>query len=1105
MRLARWLSTRGDELGVTAYMSGGTVRQSGASEVHSRGCEMRDQSNQLILTWLSPLLLAVVLGTTPPTARAQTWQELIAPVDSLAGRASPESTLAATLAVLHQAEAAFGPSDTSVAILWGRVAVQYEQLAEYSEATAAYERKHEIERARFGPQSPQVAATLYDLGFMCRFRGEFEKAAEIFARALDIRRAQAPPDSVELARVLYGISDVEFCRGHYHNAQRQCAIVLEIWIRTLGPRHVDVFKARLMMGKIDGALGRLEDAAIDFRKAVAGAVAALGEEHLYTGMAVTSLAGALQLIGDYAGSEACYRRALAIYDSTVGPQHPEYARARFSLGALHLQVGQYDNASADFRSAREIYESVFGLDYYELASVYEGEAFLDWVLGDFHRADSLFTISLRLMEKSFGPDHPDLMESLNNIACVALDRGDPPKAIQCQQRALQIAGKALPAGHPALSTHLAGLADANLERGQLSEAESLYVEALTLRSNALGSRHPSVAEADENLGAANLLSGDFEQALDYASKAAEIRAQHLRTFAMASPEYEALNYAQQSRDALGLLLTAFRRLETPSPAWEELVADHVIQNKGEVSDVIFARRRQAVVKMNTEGTQNWNTFQTAVHDLSEITVARTVSMETESLRRTVDSLQRVIDECDRRLAELALQDRYQTNVISPTAAGLAAIVPPRAALIEYVRSAPPSRLALHGMPPGYSAVILRRDRPPTVIPLGDANITDSLVRIYRQHLAAISESGRMPTMEDFQEYQSTTQKLYGRIWKPLQTQVSGDSLLIISPDASLSHIAFSALPDPAGSFLIERHAISYLSAGRDLARSATSATRGRGLLAMGDPDFDAPASARAGFGAGSSRPSLVQSGSVDTRSASSGCTAIRDLHVSRLRGTRREVEWSARRWRDRTMEPCDTLLGTAASEENFKLLAPARRVIHLATHGFFLQTACASGNPRVSRLQKFQPFAGENPLLRSGLLFAGSNRHYDLTDSSTVEDGILTAAEVASLDLSNTDLVLLSACESGVGTTTGLEGSHGLRRAFLLAGTRLVVSALWPISDQSTADLIAELHLSDTRDAAASLRNGQLKWIARLKSHGQPPHPYTWGAFIVEGTPSSTH
>jgi CHAT domain-containing protein len=171
------------------------------------------------------------------------------------------------------------------------------------------------------------------------------------------------------------------------------------------------------------------------------------------------------------------------------------------------------------------------------------------------------------------------------------------------------------------------------------------------------------------------------------------------------------------------------------------------------------------------------------------------------------------------------------------------------------------------------------------------------------------------------------------------------------------------------------------------------------------------------------------------------------------------------------------------------------RILHVATHGFFLndQQMAVVVKPMGFDPETFSPSLGENPLLRSGLALSGAN----LRQSGTSDDGILTAAEAAQLDLLGTELVVLSACETGVGTVQTGEGVYGLRRALVLAGAQAQLASLWKVADGPTQELIVDYYqrLLKGEGRSAALRATQKAMLANPDRQ----HPYYWAAFIPIG------
>lgn len=202
------------------------------------------------------------------------------------------------------------------------------------------------------------------------------------------------------------------------------------------------------------------------------------------------------------------------------------------------------------------------------------------------------------------------------------------------------------------------------------------------------------------------------------------------------------------------------------------------------------------------------------------------------------------------------------------------------------------------------------------------------------------------------------------------------------------------------------------------------------------------------------------------------------------------------------------LTGPQAAEAAFKRIASGRRIVHLATHGYFLEDLCPSALERKPGAAEepaagpsLPPLLGENPLLLSGLVLAGANRRDDRGAGGEEEDGVLTAEEIASLDLSGVEWAVLSACETGVGRVQAGEGVLGLRRAFEIAGAGTLIMSLWRVKDEPAREWMRELYRGRLRGAstAEAVRRAGLKIIADRRRAGRDAHPFFWGAFVAAG------
>ena len=360
------------------------------------------------------------------------------------------------------------------------------------------------------------------------------------------------------------------------------------------------------------------------------------------------------------------------------------------------------------------------------------------------------------------------------------------------------------------------------------------------------------------------------------------------------------------------------------------------------------------------------------------------------------------------------------------------------------------------------------------------------------------------------------------IWDPIARHLGDAQRVFVVPDGALNLVPFAALPLRGGRYLLEDGpVIHYLSSERDLVAGAANAPRfGAGMLAVGGPAF-AVAPARSPSATGVA-PSTSSAGSTTTpfAGASSNCVTYGSMLFEALPASRREAQTVASLWQQYASDGDGrVLLGADATESAFKRLGPGRRILHVATHGFFLSDNCASaveGTRSVGGLVQFGSTVGagtnaartlpgpatlpQNPLLLSGLAMAGANRH--AASRPAEEDGILTAEEVAALNLDGVEWAVLSACDTGLGTVTAGEGVFGLRRAFQVAGVHTVIMSLWSVDDRATQRWMETLYrarLSQHLDTADSVREASVTLLRERRAKGQNTNPFYWAGFVAAG------
>jgi CHAT domain-containing protein len=454
--------------------------------------------------------------------------------------------------------------------------------------------------------------------------------------------------------------------------------------------------------------------------------------------------------------------------------------------------------------------------------------------------------------------------------------------------------------------------------------------------------------------------------------------------------------------------------------------------------------------------------------LSTLTFRGPGNLSAQTYRERLDTLAR---EQERLEGDLSARSAAFRQAVAPVALeGVRQGLPADAALVEWFRYQPFDPKAKDEKTrwgaPRYVAYVLRREGEPVAINVGAAQDIDKLVSDFR---VALNDPART-------SYKEVAQMLFGKLIEPLGSSLWGINRLLLSPDGELNLVPFAALIDENGDFVAQRYELTYLTSGRDLLSLAAPAPARGSPVVMADPDYGPSTSGPPSNLASYRSSDLDRSGLVFTR----------------LAGTAEEAKALQGLLK---LDAHEVLTGANATEEKLKgLHGPS--IMHVATHGFFLsdkQVAAAALQP-VSFGTGTPPVpVGENPLLRSGLALAGANARR----SGESDDGILTAAEAAQLDLRGTQLVVLSACETGLGEVQQGEGVYGLRRALVLAGAQSQLVSLWKVADAQTQALMVDYYqrLLKGEGRSGALREAQKVMIASPATQ----HPYYWAAFVPIG------
>ncbi|WP_353260156.1 CHAT domain-containing protein, partial [Prochlorothrix hollandica] len=581
--------------------------------------------------------------------------------------------------------------------------------------------------------------------------------------------------------------------------------------------------------------------------------------------------------------------------------------------------------------------------------------------------------------------------------------------------------------HPSILISLNNLSRLEYNRGNYGFSEDLYDRVITATRASLGNHHPDLAIYLKNSADTHLAQGHYGAALAALGETLALEEQSLGVNLAGLGEQQRRDYLNTLNTTLDPLLTLHLQHLPQDATAATLALTAILQRKGRVLDAaslslqrlrqnLTADDRQRFDRLNATRTQLANRINQGVGD-----------QDPETYQSQIRTLENELERQEKELAQrsTAFQQTIQPITVEAVRQGL----PQDAALIEFFRYTPIDATAAAGaqLPDArYAAYVLRPGGEGVGVDLGEAKAIDQRLQIFRRF-------PRDPS-QPIAPIKALGQRLYQQLITPLLPYGGEASHWLISPDSQLNLLSFATLVDEQGDYLLQSRDITYLSSGRDLLRfdlshfdlshvdlphrnAQESPARPQATAIIANPDYNLNADR-------SLAPSLEPDPVPSTRSAAMAATPW-----SPLPGTAEEAAVL------QTLLPQAQVFSEAqATEFQVKTLA-SPQILHLATHGFFL--------PMDSD-------GGENPLLRSGLILAGANQRLGDPGSSGGEDGILTALEVSGLDLQNTEMVVLSACETGLGEVTDGEGVYGLRRAFTLTGAASQVMTLWSVPDRET-------------------------------------------------------
>ncbi|MEM9325515.1 MAG: CHAT domain-containing tetratricopeptide repeat protein [Bacteroidota bacterium] len=1005
--------------------------------------------------------------------------------------------------ILKIKEHLYGPESPSYHLTKIQLANHYiDYTDKFDEAAAIYESSfNDIVR----PEITEGHVDYLDiLNHMAKFyeeTDEYSKAAEILDEALGVARRKYDNKDVAYGDELVKISGLQIRIGNYKEAENNLESALAIYDELKGDEVKSttaialITKATLLgiKGEYDEAEATLNRSEKLLNRGALIETATLGlEENLaWLYVKLERLRDAQELLAETMGSKS----------RQFGTTSRQLMRPLVLESELLLTRGEYADAENAARRAYNISQSVFDREsskhvpsMLRLAKVYS-------TIGDYDKAEAQLTNAISILKAQFGGEHVDVAKAISELALVKFYKDRPLDQVEDEfLEAEKIIGQKLGASNPTYAEVLKNLAIVNIAAGKYSTAFTYLDDAGRIWETKIGRRN--------NLNAATIsvLKGDIYYRQKRFDRSAafyeEARKAYQKIFDKTHPEYTkvqsklAKNYYmqgdwRQSQSEMEEVLDNYQNFITKYfPAlserekakfWNTIKPDYEFYNTlvisksrnekylGELFNNALLTKAlllNSSIKIRERITSSGDDelkelYADWINKKELLTAALSMSAEQQE-ENEIDASD-LNEEVELLEKELSLRSEIFGKSIDQqpvTWEEVKASLNENEVALEMVRY----RVFDHVFADSVVYAMLyvtgeRRSVPQVILLRNGQDLEKKYLKYYRNNI----------------RYRLQDTYSYDQFWKPIIDELGTVATLYLSPDGVYNQINLEAIPTPDGRYVLDNSNIILLSNTKELYRNRqapTPVSEKQVAMLFGNPTFYVD-----------SKPGVPETDSGLSRSSVEV--------VSQLPGTEKEINELKEYLTDRGWEIQDRVEMDATEPEMKAVESPL--VFHVATHGFFQSTGAATSSLDAELKQNS---SYENPLLKTGLLLTGAGDIFNQTQYNyNVDNGILTAYEAMNLNLDQTDLVVLSACETGLGEVEAGEGVYGLQRAFLVAGAKTIIMSLFKVSDEATQQLMVKFY----RKWLESGDKRQAFIDAKKEIRNEFGNPIYWGPFIMVG------
>jgi CHAT domain-containing protein/tetratricopeptide (TPR) repeat protein len=938
-----------------------------------------------------------------------------------------------------------------------------------------------------GGQSESLSLLCSELGNIYMDLGNYSLSEKMYLESLKILRNVTGTDNADyittlgnLALLNLSMSNYSKAEAHYIEALRLCKKVLGIY----NTNHSSILNGLAQVYRAKGDYPKAEAA---YKEALVICATVSGQDNISYSAILNSLAIMYQNMGDFSKAEPIFLEALKINKKAVGTNHPEYAQSLNNLAGVYRLMGDYQKAEKLYSESMEIFRNIFGNDHPKYATCIENLAGLYRAIGNNSKAEQLYQTSLAIYKKSLGTNHTDYAISLNNLAVLYESTGEYSKAEPILIESMEINKRIYGSDKPEYALSLNNLAALYASMGIYSKAEQMYQESLDIYRKVSDNKNLNFAEALNNLASLYLTGGQHKKAYFLMQEAIIVIQQNIKNSFTVLSESDRSIFSKKFDHLYEILLSTFSfspEQEKRSILKSLLFRKGLVLNSSVNTRSFILSSNDAALKLQYD---EWISTKQVINNLYSKTIEqrKNSGYNLDSLEEYANTLEKELSRMSSTFNDFVMIPDFKWEDVRQNLKEDEAVVD----LVKYKlydkRWTDTTR---------YGVFITRydSDEEPVYFEFKDGNRIDTLL------IPKLSEQNRnrfadiTPEAEDENVVVLNSNEeldYYTELFAPIAQHLNGIKRIYFSLDGEFYKVNFNTLKNPkTGKYLIEDYEIVYVSSANEIARGKRETIPHKSAVLTGFPNYDLSLDSL-------TATMKIEQGTEKSHDVYVNTSKIQKYTLDLLPGTKEEVTITSELLKKNGWE-VDSWLFNEATESKIKgLNAPG--ILSISTHGFF------SPSPKADYTENY--FVGsetkkamENPLLRSGLFLTGSETFLNSDETQKdnfAENGILTAYEASQLNLLGTDIVILSACETGLGEVNNGEGVFGLQRGFFGAGAKSVLMSLWKVDDTATRDLMIELikNYSTTMNKQQSLRDAQLTIMKKY------PQPYYWGAFVMVG------